>query len=125
MAENTKTENPIEYLWGKLGNWVTGVALSASIWIASLFLSGYVLTVLWPWYVTPLFPTMPTLDHLQATGLVLILAMLTKQAKATPVKNKDESTEEKGERFLWDLAAPFVRPLMFLLVGWAIHAIWF
>ena len=72
-------------------------------------LRGYVLSVLWSWFVIPTF-SLPPLSIPVAIGIGLILAFTTHQ---TSIKKEDKSA---GERF----ADAIINPLMLLLIGWIV-----
>jgi hypothetical protein len=75
---------------------------------------GYVLTVLWAWFVPPLFAEAPTLTLLPAIGLSLIVGYLTHQAPPRTV-DTDRSRET-----LHLIVGAVLTPAFALLIGWIV-----
>ncbi len=74
--------------------------------------SGYVLSLLWGWFLVPTFG-FPVLSIPAAIGLALIVRYLTAhKTDVTKDKTKDERIAEWGVAFLW--------PALALLVGWIV-----
>ncbi|QKJ94801.1 MAG: hypothetical protein HND39_00100 [Ignavibacteriota bacterium] len=87
------------------------VTLFALLVIAYLSIAnGYVLSVLWGWYVVPTFD-LPTLDLVQAIGISIVLGLLTA---------KPGSNDGGKERSLLSDLAPFLNPWIALLLGWIV-----
>lgn len=84
---------------------LTLIAIPALIW------NGYVLKVLWSWFVVPAFSVRP-LSLVTATGLVLIVHFLAYQPETA-------KTESKPAWML--LAMGFLGPAITLFVAWIIH----
>jgi putative Mn2+ efflux pump MntP len=84
------------------------LALS-SIW------KGYVLTVLWSWFVVPTFGA-PLLTIAPAIGLAMVVGFLTHQSDATKTPEGDSS-----ERFMRAVAHALVMPLLVLGIGWVVR----
>ncbi len=73
---------------------------------------GFVLSVLWGWFLVPL--GIPTLGIVQAMGFALVARYLTfHHTNCT----KDEEENPASKLF----ARIFIHPLAILLVGWFIH----
>lgn len=77
--------------------------------------SGYVLTILWSWFVVPVF-ALPALALAPAIGLALVAGYLTHQY----VPNL------KAEGSEWDkvghvLTHTTVRPMFALFIGWVVQ----
>lgn len=72
---------------------------------------GYVLTVLWGWFVVPTFG-LPVLAIAPAIGLSLVVSFLTHQSDAT--KEQDGSS---SERFAKSVAHALLMPAMVLGIG--------
>ena len=70
--------------------------------------SGYALSVLWKWFVVPVFNFHP-LSVVQATGISLVIGFLTHQY----IKNDDDSKEELVRATL----IGFLRPAIALFLG--------
>lgn len=84
---------------------MTPIALPLTIW------NGYVLRVLWGWFVTPALGLKP-LSLAAATGLVVVAHFLTHRADYSDVKQK---------AWYISLFGCFVGPLATLCVGWLVR----
>jgi hypothetical protein len=78
-------------------------------------LNGFVLTVLWRWFVLPVFKGAPALTIPTAIGLSLVVGYLTYHEDSG---NDDLSV---GERFIYSLVITVVYPLVMLFFGWIVH----
>jgi len=87
-----------------------------SITVGVLFLSamwrGYVLSVLWGWFIVPVFH-LPVLSIATAIGLCLIITFLTHQPNS-----KDDSEDSAWDSFTSSIRIAFLGPLMALFAGW-------
>lgn len=96
------------------GGTVVLFLLALAAIVPGIILSGYVMTILWGWFVTPAFglavPSIPIM-----LGLSLILSYITHQTIYTE-DNREPNT------MLWSaLVHSLVRPLITLGVGYIIH----
>lgn len=85
-----------------------------SITFVSTILNGYVMSVLWDWFVVPTF-NLPHLSIVQAIGIVMIIDYL-----------KNESDDAKkdwsfGRRLVDQIASDVVRLPIYLLFGYVVH----
>ena len=90
------------------------VGLIALMTLSSMW-RGYVLTVLWSWFVVPTF-SLPALALAPAIGLSLIISFLTYQ--------HDSAKEPEGEfadRMAKAIALALLMPAMVLGIGWVVH----
>lgn len=87
-----------------------GLIAVGSIW------SGYVLTILWGWFVVPTFG-MPALQLAPAIGLAMVVSYLTHQYMPK-VTNEGSSFDQMGHAF----GHIALKPAMALLVGWIVKA---
>jgi hypothetical protein len=90
------------------------VALVFGIVALAVLLNGWILTILWGWFVAPLFG-LPALTLKSACGLSLIVGYLTGGLKHD---NKEE--EEKGKEYL--KYVKILNPFFVLLMGWIIYS---
>lgn len=92
------------------------VILLAVLGVPALLWRGYVLTILWGWFIVPLFGV-PALSIPLAIGLSLTVAFLTSQ------RTGNETTEKKseGEKLLTSLILCAAWPLIALGVGWVVQ----
>ncbi len=91
--------------------------------ITALF-SGYVLTLLWGWFITPTFVSAPPLNKFQAIGLFIVFEFFftgqrVNDAMRRELKDKDysETTKHIIRNFVM---IAFVLPLA-LFTGWVWH----
>lgn len=94
---------------------VVMLVLVSGIAAISWLLRGYVLSVLWRWFMVPILG-LPALSVPQAIGIALVVGMLTHQSHHYP-ENKNEKTSTK---VVWVLE-PFIAPFATLLVGWIVR----
>ena len=83
----------------------------------SVVTHGWALSILWGWFVVPLFHV-PLVTPLQASGVVLIIQFLTYKT------GKDEN-EDKAEVLVKAFVASIIFPLMYVGLGWTVHQIAF
>lgn len=94
---------------------VVMLAFVAGIMVMSCLLRGWVLSILWRWFMVPTLG-LPALSVLQAIGIALVVGMLTHQSQHYP-ENKDEKTSTKVVR----VSEPFLTPFVTLLIGWIVR----
>ena len=87
------------------------IGLAVAIVLGSVW-RGYVLSVLWGWFVIPVFEA-PRLTTVGAIGLSLIASFLTYQSNAAKKRDDDALIEA--------LAVAAVVPAMALTMGWVVH----
>jgi hypothetical protein len=75
----------------------------------SVIFSGYVITVLWDWFIVTTF-AMKALTIPQALGLSLIISYLTLHQ----IQKDERDWSEK-------LGIAIAKPLVYLLIGWIVH----
>lgn len=93
---------------------ITGVVIGiAGLLVISSILNGFVLVILWSWFIVPVFE-LPSLTIPYAIGLAMIASFLTYQWKADP-ENKEKMTA------LTLLGVAIFRPLLTLLFGYIVH----
>lgn len=87
--------------------------------VPSFMWSGYVLTVLWAWFVVPTFGLAP-LSIAAAVGLCAICNLVTHHQNRHRTKRKGDVEPEHGER-AWDqfnvLVFMAMKPAIALLIG--------
>lgn len=77
-----------------------------------LILRGWVMTVLWKWFVMPLFPVEP-LGIIQALGLATALGLLTGTHRIEILRKSDLATHAVIRRH-------FTHSVCFLAMGWVL-----
>jgi hypothetical protein len=78
--------------------------------VAGAMLNGWVLTMLWGWFVSPLFG-LPPLSIPQAIGLCLVVSMMVGTSRASKDSDKDWTNL---------LAVGVGTPLLVLAMGWIV-----
>lgn len=94
-------------------NVITGAVL---IFYAALFWRAYVATVLWSWFVVPVFKV-PQLYTLHAAGIMLLIALLRDHGTA---RDHGPENATPGMRLAVQLGTTFLTPLIALVVAWVI-----
>jgi hypothetical protein len=95
---------------------IGGIVTFFLIWAIGSLWSGYVLTVLWMWFVVPTFH-LPPLSVAAAIGLAIVIGYLTHQIDMNS-QNKEESWDE---RFSKAAAYATIKPAFALFFGWIVH----
>jgi len=75
---------------------------------------GYVFSVLWKWFIVPVFPAMPLLSIPVAIGIALVAAFLAFQY----TYSKDERSEL--EKWGGTFGVMLLYPAATLLIGWIV-----
>lgn len=97
------------------------LALSAIVGVASAALMGWVLVVLWSWFVIPVFG-LPALHMAYAVGLMLLVRYMTIVPDGDKIAEyKKLDVEERTERLMVNGALAVAFPLFVLGIGWIIH----
>lgn len=79
--------------------------------IVSVLLNGYVLSVLWGWFIVPVFG-LPALSIPVAIGLALVVSFLTKDVTIDDSSDKQNAGKK--------LVVIMLRPLLVLFTGWIV-----
>lgn len=79
---------------------------------ASFLIDGFVLSILWNWFIPRIFIGAPTLSILNAIGLAIVIGFLTRKYQ------KPDSYNGKN---LWPFLYLFVGPFIALFFGWIVH----
>lgn len=82
--------------------------------VISYGLGGWVLSVLWGWFIVPLFDV-SQITVLQAIGLTVVAGMFATRKADT------KAEENPGKAILTSVLWPVAYPLAALLVGWLVH----
>ncbi len=80
--------------------------------VFSVALDGWVLSILWGWFMVPIFH-LPALGVCQAIGVTLVVRFLTKNIG---VKNESGS---KGATI--EVSTAILAPFLFLFFGWIVQ----
>ena len=72
-------------------------------------IKGWVLTILWGWFMVPYFK-LPALGLIQAIGLVVVGVVMF----GSYTSNKDVK--------ITDVISYIMLPLFYLLIGWVVHS---
>ena len=93
------------------------VVLIGLIVVLGYMISGLVLSILWGWFMVPLFEV-PEISILEAIGITLVVHLFMRRlATKTDIDAESEiSTTKIGKA----LARSFIVPLITLLTGWIV-----
>ncbi len=103
-----------------------------SLLVASV-LNGWVLTMLWGWFVVPTFPNIPSLALIPAIGIAMTMRFLIGQYKPATTEESEKNDRKLTDEEHWEnikkawgkwTEATFqilMAPLMILLFGWILH----
>jgi len=95
---------------------VLGAIVGVPLLIAlSAIFNGYVLKVLWGWFIIPIFH-LPQLSIPSAIGIALVVGYLTKQTN--DCKEKERTG---GERISRAILEAVLRPSFALFFGWIVQ----
>ena len=99
-------------LYEALGKFALAI-LHLAYSIGCFILSGYVLSILWAWFITSTFG-LPALTIPVAMGIMVVVSYLTKQAD---FNNQDREDYQKRVNVVM-----IVKPLVALVVGYVIKS---
>lgn len=85
-----------------------------SLFIGSM-MSGWVLSILWEWFVQPIF-NVPSLSVPLAIGFSMVVGFLTKQS----TNNSDSKNKEISTLVAEVIGYSILYPLFTLLLGWVV-----
>ena len=92
------------------------VVLVAATVVVSAVFNGYVLSILWGWFMVPVFH-LPALSVAPAIGIALVIGYLTKQLPPD-IEEKERSTASKIARLV---GLAVFHPALVLVFGWVVH----
>ncbi len=75
-------------------------------------LGGWTFSILWGWFAVPIFG-LPALGVAQAVGVTLLFGF-----PVSKMPKQEKEDKEPGEGLAWVVAWTFIKPAMFLTVGW-------
>lgn len=78
--------------------------------------SGYVLSVLWGWFIVPTFEGIPALSIPAAIGIASVVGYLTRGLARDTSDHKDPN-----DRLIQNIGESFLAPLFTLAFGWVVH----
>jgi len=87
---------------------ITAMLVIGSIW------RGYVFSVLWKWFIVPVFPAMPLLSIPVAIGIAMVVSFLAYQYHYS----KDERSE--SAKIGGTFGIMLFYPALVLLMGWIV-----
>lgn len=90
--------------------------LSIPVLVLSSIWRGFVLTILWAWFIVPVFH-LPVLGIVVAIGVSMVVSFLTYQTP--PVNPGDVRTDI--DKFSSAISAALATPAVYLLIGWIVH----
>ena len=89
------------------------LVVSAGVIVGLAIVDGWVLSILWDWFVVSLFG-LQSLSIPQAIGFSLVVGYLTHQTMPNQ-KNKDDKVDYVA------LASQLLKPFMALFIGWVVY----
>jgi len=89
------------------------VGVGALLVISSIW-RGYVFSVLWKWFIVPVFPAMPFLTIPVAIGIAMVVSFLAYQYTYT--KDDRSDTDRMASAF----GIALIYPALVLLIGWIV-----
>ncbi len=92
---------------------VMGIGLAA---VFSSIFNGYVLSVLWGWFMVPTFGV-PELSIPAAIGIALVVSYLTHQM----IDCEKEEKRTFGAEVTKSIIIAIVKPLFALFIGWIVN----
>jgi|SRR5579872_982799 len=96
----------------KIIGWTATIVTSL---VVSAVLNGYALSILWRWFIVPVFHA-PPLAIPEAIGIGLMVEYLTHQVSAD---NDDDKTF--SQRMAYGIPMAIFKPLWVLAIGWVVH----
>ena len=96
---------------------IAGTLLVSLLMAISLLLKGYVLSVLWSWFIVPIFG-LPVLSLPVAIGICIIIGMFIDNNKDNEAKTVDD--DKKTEEIFKSILR-FLAPLAALFTGWVVQ----
>lgn len=78
-------------------------------------LNGWALSVLWGWFVAPVFG-IPELSILQAIGFGLIVSYMTREPDSSKSKDKDDDSHP----VITMMIVTALRPIFAVFIGWIV-----
>lgn len=94
----------------KLLGMFIGICIVFTAMAIAAILDGFATSVLWGWFMVPLFK-LPSLPISAAIGIAALIGLLTRQHIPDP----KEKSESNGKNALFDL---FVSPFIAILIGY-------
>ena len=86
--------------------WFAALLFFSAVW------SGYVLTILWGWFIVPAFK-LPVLSIPVAIGMTLMIRYLTRGGGS-------HTKKEENEEWYMTFFMAFAKPLVVLFFGWIV-----
>lgn len=103
--------NNLGILLGCIGVAAVGVLLV----VVSAILNGFVISVMWTWFVVPVF-RLPALSVVQSIGLAMIVSVFIKDSIASG-KNNGDSASDIAVKVIVRVV---VSPLLTLFIAWVV-----
>ena len=97
---------------------VLGCVGAIIVWIAAVILRGWVLTVMWGWFMVPVFNA-PSISIAAGLGISMIVSFLTSEHK--PATKSETPKSEAWLRLAEQLVFAILYPLLTLAVGYIVQ----
>jgi hypothetical protein len=98
---------------------ITGAVALIVVYVPLAWLvNGWALSVLWNWFIPPVFESAPTLSVWPAVGVTIVLSMLTNHVELY------QAAKDPSKTGFWPMAIyTFTTPLWALLAGWLLKSL--
>lgn len=103
-----------------VGYSVVGIGLAvlfSLVIVLGYIVSGLVLSILWGWFVVPIFPLVPEISIAEAIGITLIVHLFMRSLATKADTDEESETSTKLGKML---ARSFVAPFITLFIGWIV-----
>jgi len=84
--------------------------------VASSAMNGWALSVMWGWFVIPVFG-LPPLSVVAAIGISMVVRMMTWTGDGD-----NDSGKSSQEKIITAIAKAFISPLITLAIGYIVHS---
>lgn len=105
-------------LWEKNMKYFIGLVYFLFLIVVTSIFNGYVLSVLWGWFIVPTFVGAPQLLVVTAIGITLVVQYLTHQIDDG---GKKEDDDKFGQKMVKTTVYAIAKPLLALFIGWIVH----
>lgn len=105
----------------KITKWAFAIGLS----VVSMLVAGKMISLMWEWFVIPIFPGAPVVDTIHAAGLNFLFSFPLFVANTS--KEMDRQLEKLGEdprHASYSKQGIIVKPLLFIFLLYPFYMLW-
>lgn len=97
--------------------------ITAIIGVGTTFLRGYVLSIMWGWFIVAKFPSMPSLGVLEAIGINFVVGLFTMHSLSFSdhLSINNTNKEQLANYHLNNVLTMLIITLVTWLCAWFIH----